>query len=514
MIAADGNKKKMKKILMDKRGSKPFKLKTLHNIHNKIRIAKEQPTDENELQILLNTMIRDQDAKVRVVKDENDELLSVYYQNARMGALFDKYPEVLLYDATHGLNNRRMPLFLQLIIDGNGQTEIVSIWFCKSESRVVIDSMLDSFKELNPSWTKVRCIIADKDFVDRDVYKQKFPAAALQICLFHVLRTFYREISTSKREITKGEREIALELLQNLCYSRTEEAYDTTYQQLIELDLEKVTEYFNTNWHPIREEWTLFGKNKYSNYLNYTNNRTESLNGQLKTVGNRYSNLLTFFDNVSTSVAVIASEKDIKAIQGNMRVTRKKFDNEALSNYHQLLTPFTFSKLLEQFKHYDKVIFDSVNANEGTTNYGRIVTLENCGCEFFKAMSLPCRHIFQLCHSNNLDLYLPSLCAARWTKEYYKKSHPALQSIPLVSAAPPLYVQKVRERDEIDKFKSASKVTKEINSMASSLPPDKFAYFMEKLEQVKNEIVGIPQQPATSANNDQIPGKLFIAFRN
>lgn len=57
MIATDGNKKKMKKNLMDKRDGKPVKLQTLYNIHNQMRIGKEQAHSEgNELQQVLDTM--------------------------------------------------------------------------------------------------------------------------------------------------------------------------------------------------------------------------------------------------------------------------------------------------------------------------------------------------------------------------------------------------------------------------------------------------------------------------
>ena len=38
------------------------------------------------------------------------------------------YPEVLFIDATYKLNDLRMPLYVLMAIDGNGESEIVCLW--------------------------------------------------------------------------------------------------------------------------------------------------------------------------------------------------------------------------------------------------------------------------------------------------------------------------------------------------------------------------------------------------
>lgn len=72
--------------------------------------------------------------RIKVAVDENNELLSIFFQDERMDALFDKLPEVMLIDATYKLNKRRIPLFVVLIVDGNGGSEIACLWFLKSAS--------------------------------------------------------------------------------------------------------------------------------------------------------------------------------------------------------------------------------------------------------------------------------------------------------------------------------------------------------------------------------------------
>lgn len=216
------------------------------------------------------------------------------------------------------------------MIDGEGQTELVSLFVCRSESREGIGAMLDVFKEFNKDWHKTSVIIGDKDFADRCVYKEKFPLAVLQICLYHVLTTFHREITTQKRDISVSQRLVVLEILERLVYSQSDYAYESAYQELCDLKLDLVIKYFNEHWHVIKEEWTMHGRNQYANYMNTTNNRTERLNRTIKQIGNRHANLLTFFENVTTTTAVLASEKDIKAIRSTMRTERQRFEDPVL----------------------------------------------------------------------------------------------------------------------------------------------------------------------------------------
>lgn len=350
LLAAGANKRKIKANIMKETG-KPVLMKSIHNVQTKIQQAK-QNADGNVLQDLYDVMVTVPGAKVRFISNSNDEFVGTYepinnfnlkkiaklifvlpgvfYQEERMCHLFDKYPELILYDATYKTNNRNLSLFIQLCIDSNGETEIVSLYICVNETREGIGAMLDIFKEWNPKWHETRVFIGDKDFSDRAVFVERFPGAVLQICLFHVFQTFGREITTTKRDITTLQRTKALEILQRLAYSETSECYDEVYEELCDLNLELVTKYYNENWHNIRNEWTMFGRNNYAHYMNTCNNRSERINRTIKGLGNRNSSLLVFFENLSTTVSVFASEKDIKAIRSTMKVERKRFSHPVL----------------------------------------------------------------------------------------------------------------------------------------------------------------------------------------
>lgn len=145
----------------------------------------------------------------------------------------------------------------------------------------------------------------------------------MQICLFRALRNFNREITTAKRGITTAQREVVLDIMVNMAYSRNSKEYDMLYAKLRNLNLPGVIKYFDENWHTIKNEWTLHDKNEWNNYMNYTNNRLESLNQKIKIIDTHYASLLGFFDNIIQSYSVISSERDIKVVKISMKIVNK-----------------------------------------------------------------------------------------------------------------------------------------------------------------------------------------------
>jgi len=122
---------------------------------------------------------------VEVFNDETKTFTGLFVQEALMKYNFSCYPEVILFDATYKLNEFRMPLYLMLVIDGNGNREIVSMFLTSTETK---SAMNKAFKSTNPNRSKIGVVITDKDFTERKVFSEVFPNASLHICLFHALR--------------------------------------------------------------------------------------------------------------------------------------------------------------------------------------------------------------------------------------------------------------------------------------------------------------------------------------
>ena len=145
------------------------------------------------------------------------------FQDEEMWRTYDRFPEMLFVDATYKLNDLRVPLYLFLVEDGNGESEIVAVWMVVTEDAISIRQMAEIFKKHNHRWSKTVTIMADKDFIEREAFKAVFPEASILICLFHVLRTFRREITTEKLGITVAERSLVLEII--MVYAKSADEY-------------------------------------------------------------------------------------------------------------------------------------------------------------------------------------------------------------------------------------------------------------------------------------------------
>ena len=173
---------------------------------------------------------------MEVFSDE-DAFVGLLYQNNIMRTVYNSYPEVLLFDATYKLTELRMPLYLLMAIDGNGHSEIVAVYLTVRETATSLGQMLGAFKRLNASWQKTVVIMTDKDMTERSTLSEEFPDAALQLCLFHTLRSFKREFSMEKMGLRAGMRDTVLEILAGMALAKSPVVFGEKYAMLQDLQL-------------------------------------------------------------------------------------------------------------------------------------------------------------------------------------------------------------------------------------------------------------------------------------
>ena len=135
---------------------------------------------------------------------------------------------------------------------------------------MTISHLMDIFLKRHNDTTKTKCRMADKEMTERSVLAEKIPNAVLMICLFHTLRNFRHEITSDKMGINAAQRITVLEIISKLVYARDEEEHMKFNQQLKESNLKQVIEYFDDNWHGIKEQWVEGLKREACHYLNST----------------------------------------------------------------------------------------------------------------------------------------------------------------------------------------------------------------------------------------------------
>ena len=160
---------------------------------------------------------------------------------------------MLFLDATYKLTELRLPVYLFLVEDSIGDSEVVGVCLVVNESRPILHWMLNILKKsMHPQSEMLRVIMADKDITKRSVITECFPNSKLLICLFHTLRSFKREISSKALNLKEGQQHILKELFQQMCYATTNSNYDKHYQLFKKSAPSQVLEYFDKNWHCIK----------------------------------------------------------------------------------------------------------------------------------------------------------------------------------------------------------------------------------------------------------------------
>ena len=165
MLSVKANNKMIQQKVMNETG-KFVLLKDIHNLRTKLKSSNNK--DLTTLQSAISHLSKCNGAYVKLVTNESSELRGLYFQDARMCDISQTYPEFLCIDATYKVNDLRMPLYVLLIENGNGESEVVGMWLVADETEEMMTEMIKLFKEQNPNWDQVQTVMSDKDFIERE----------------------------------------------------------------------------------------------------------------------------------------------------------------------------------------------------------------------------------------------------------------------------------------------------------------------------------------------------------
>ena len=467
-----------KKLVREHFASKTGKMIILKDIHNIKTGGKKKDSDKSDMQKISDLLSSYPGVTTGYIVDEDNTLNGLYIQDIQMQQSFDRYPEVILVDLTHKTNNLRMPLFLLTAIDGNGETEIVASFIMINEEADLLRHMVQIFKAKNQHWHKTTVILTDKDMGGRSVFGGEFPNARLQICLFHVLRSFKREINPGKMGITSGEKLTVLEIIQKIAYAPSEAEYNKNYQDLRSTQLHRVIAYFETNWHPIKQQWVEGLKHQHMSLGIRTNNRLESTFQKLKSMTSSQESLLDFIEILLSFFKLHRTERDQRAALMMQKVPCGISSiSSSTQQYQQLVTPYAFKYIRQQIQQAHAVQLTTTDtgttftSSEGTLT----VTSTSCECIFRKSLGLPCRHIFALRLQNETEKYDSNLVAARWTLTYYNEGHRMLATpaSPITTTGTSLTPRRSLLSAN-QKFRHAHHLTQKLASLASDTDLQEF----------------------------------------
>lgn len=111
--------------------------KDIHNAKQKLCKAHKEDNDVREFLIeLRKDQVKDTGMIVEQLTMADNYIGCIFFQFSWQRAFLDRYPETLLIDSTYNLNNRKMPLYVAIIVDGNNNSIPVAFGLVSFESEV------------------------------------------------------------------------------------------------------------------------------------------------------------------------------------------------------------------------------------------------------------------------------------------------------------------------------------------------------------------------------------------
>ena len=121
MIDLKANKKLIKHHLIASTGKKV----TLKDNHNVGRSLKSNMNNLASVVAELRNIESSENAPIEILVDESDTIQGIYLQSKEMIDTFVAFPKILFVDATYKFNDNRMPLYVLMVEDSNGESEII-----------------------------------------------------------------------------------------------------------------------------------------------------------------------------------------------------------------------------------------------------------------------------------------------------------------------------------------------------------------------------------------------------
>lgn len=461
--------------------------KDIHNARAKIRRDEESNTqDVDDLSALVQEMEKIDGATVKVIT-EGQQVEGIYFQDATMKSMFAAFPEIIFVDATHRVNDRNMPLQVVMCADGDGETQIVALLIIRSENVNVMMQSFEIFIDENANCDKIEIVMVDKHASNLATFSAIFPHAEINLCVFHVQQIFVREVTAKKRNISIEVQKEAQKILTKMIYCKSENEYDDLYQQLERIASAELMHYFDNQWNTqeIKPMWVGYHVNKGSHFHNRTNNRTETFNQKLKQLLTRFAPLKKMFKETIIVLSTLADERNYRKVT-NAEKNPAKILNELPfeHDYRKLLTQFAFSHVKTQIDRIADVQFSIVEEDRafvfGANHTFTEVSAQQCTCEFFKTMRLPCKHILAFLAKKEENQFQPAVCNQRWYKSTLSKC--SLSELNTDTSTEVIVIsQNPRALSKNEKYRKVSAVLSSITDNVIDLPQPLFDTYLLEL---------------------------------
>ena len=178
MLRVDPNRKLVRQHFAEKTG-KTLIMRDIHNIAWNLKCQGSKSASSSPVEDLCKWVVEKYPSMKLEVVLEDGTVVGLFFQDPQMMSAFDRFPEVVLMDATYKTNNQDMALYMMLCIDGNGESQVAASFLIQKEDETSIQKMIKLFKAANPKWSNIKVVMTDKDMTERAIIKSEIPQVAL-----------------------------------------------------------------------------------------------------------------------------------------------------------------------------------------------------------------------------------------------------------------------------------------------------------------------------------------------
>ncbi|GAA56021.1 zinc finger SWIM domain-containing protein 3, partial [Clonorchis sinensis] len=262
---------------------------TDYDLRNMRSRRREVTQPSNELESI--KQLTDNRGYLSVVRcSETRRLKFLGFSLNELKELFSKYNEVLLFDSTTQCNRGSYHLWHVVVIDCHGKGRSVYYGFIENETVESYERVLRYFCKTMPEVNRLKTVICDRHAAQLAAIRKHLPWVRVHLCSFQVVRNFTDRLNNLSAGSLE-DKEILLECLKGLVYSRSEESFNICLQRIRHKNTE-LYHYLQHNWLPHTSQWAAFARKRDVSFGQGTNNMIEAANHYIKSNLSQSSSLV------------------------------------------------------------------------------------------------------------------------------------------------------------------------------------------------------------------------------
>ncbi|XP_008786389.2 protein FAR1-RELATED SEQUENCE 5-like [Phoenix dactylifera] len=357
--------------------------------------------------------------------DMKDQITNVFWTDARSKIDYEHFGDVVCFDTSYKINDYGRPFAQFTGVNNHKQIVIFG-------AALLYDDTMETFRWLFTAFQEAmngqapRVILTDEDAAFIKAIQEVWPNTTYRLCVWLVYQNAVKNLNHIFQSSPSFETD----------FSRC--VYDCEYEDEFISAWQKMLEEYNltenawlSKMYEDRKKWAVvYGREIFCADMKSTQ-RTEHINGVIKTCLNPDKDLLSFFKRYERLVEdrhYNELEADFHAIQSTPEVPLSRLLKQAASIY----TPKIYEMFMKEFQLYVDCVIKNCG-DEGTASVYEVTNVEkqrttyvrydlsndtvSCSCKKFEFVGILCSHALKVLDHKNIKEIPEKYILKRWRKD-------------------------------------------------------------------------------------------------